>query len=246
MKSNRLRAFMIVLLVAIALGCDRDDPTPPYVINNSIIPVDFLMDNVYKTLTLEIAWVEGNEPSTSSVNYLVNFLSARINKPGGIKITERVVPSVGKQTITIEAIRDYERANRTSVASGSNLTLWIVMLDAEYSESTQSQKVLGVSYGASSLALFEPSLSSFTADGSLARNTLEKFVLSHEVGHVLGLVNNRTPMITPHQDTDHGAHCSNTKCLMYWQAQLNIDFAVQAVPTLDDNCLADLRAKGGK
>jgi hypothetical protein len=42
-------------------------------------------------------------------------------------------------------------------------------------------------------------------------------VMRHEAGHVLGLVNNELPMVSPHEDPEHGHHDPDPSCLMYWQ-----------------------------
>lgn len=44
----------------------------------------------------------------------------------------------------------------------------------------------------------------------------EQSVLVHEVGHALGMVNNGLHMVSDHQDSDHGDHCINSQCVMYW------------------------------
>jgi hypothetical protein len=194
--------------------------------------------------------VEGYQPSPAALNNLVSFLAERLNKSGGINVTQRAMPATNRMNIDINGIRDLERAQRQSVTSGKILTAWIMFLDTEYSESTASSKVLGISYGASSIAIFEKSVYDYVQPDMPARATLETVVIDHEFGHILGLVNNGTPMVTPHKDPDHGSHCTNTQCLMYWKTEENINLTDllgnQTYPTLDANCLADLKAAGGK
>lgn len=250
MNFVRLRAVVYVMLLAVAFSCDKDDPTPPYVINGSVKPVDFLTESKYTTLNIEVAYVEGFQPQPTSLNILLSFLQERINKSGGVTITQRSIPATGRVSIDIDVIREIEKANRKTVTGGNTLTAWIMFLDAEYSASTDTEKVLGVAYGASSLAVFEQSVHNYTRPDMPARWALETFILTHETGHMLGLVNNGTPMKSLHQDTEHGAHCTNTKCLMYWEAQNNLNLAdllgENNIPVLDDACLADLKAAGGK
>lgn len=250
MNLVRLRALVIALLVVVAFSCNKDEATPPFDINNSVKPADFLIDRDYTSLSIEVAWVDGAKPTTTALNNMVTFITDRINKSAGITVTQRTIPSPGKTTVDADFLRSFEKSQRTTVTSGKNLTLWIVFLDAEYSTSTSNEKVLGVAYGASSLAVFSKSTYALTPYGQNARITLETFVLSHEMGHIFGLVNNGTFMLSDHQDTAHGAHCSNTECLMYWKAQSSLDLSgpldANSVPKLDANCLADLRAAGGK
>lgn len=79
---------------------------------------------------------------------------------------------------------------------------------------------------------------------------VEQSTLVHEMGHALGLVNNGLPMIEKHQDKEHGAHCSETKCVMFWSNEGSssmIQFAKEAALNLtivmfDDKCLKDARS----
>lgn len=250
MNLFKIRSFAIATLLMVAISCNKDGELPQFATNNSVHPVDFLTTNSYTTLNIEVAYVEGYQPSPTALNNLVTFLSDRLNKTGGVTITQRSMPATGRVNIDLNGIRDLERTQRKTVTSGKTLTAWIMFLDTEYSESTASSKVLGISYGASSIAVFEKSIYRYAQPDMPARGTLETVVLDHEFGHILGLVDNGTPMVTSHKDPDHGAHCSNTTCLMYWKTEENIDLTdllgSQTYPTLDANCLADLKAAGGK
>lgn len=77
---------------------------------------------------------------------------------------------------------------------------------------------------------------------------VEQSVMKHEVGHILGLVNLGAPMQTNHQDAEHGKHCINENCLMYWATETGnfiSNLTGSSPPQLDANCIADLRANGG-
>ena len=78
---------------------------------------------------------------------------------------------------------------------------------------------------------------------------VEQATLIHEMGHALGLVNNGLPMQEKHQDKEHGAHCSNPDCVMYYSNEGKdsmIKFARNASEKLstvmfDSQCLEDSR-----
>lgn len=55
-----------------------------------------------------------------------------------------------------------------------------------------------------------------TTDDNFAKFS-EQSTLVHEVGHAFGLVNNGIKQSSEHHDHEHGAHCSNEKCVMYWK-----------------------------
>lgn len=250
MKSIRLKSLALVVLVAIAFGCEKDPEVPAYVVNNSVKPVDFLSDKTYTALNIEVGYVDGYQPSAAALSNLTTFLTQRLNKSATITVTQHTIPATGRVTIDVDAIREMEKLQRKTVTSGKILTAWIMFLDVEYSESTSTSKVLGIAYGASSMAVFEKSVASYTQPNMPARSAIETLILDHEFGHILGLVNNGTTMVAPHQDSGHGAHCSNPDCLMYWQAEGSTNLADvlgnNSVPPLDANCIADLKANGGK
>jgi hypothetical protein len=249
MKLPSLKSLAVLMLWAIAVSCHREPELPAYVVNNSVHPVDFLTANNYTTLNIEIAYVDGYSPTTSSLTNLKLFLQERLNKTA-INVTQHSISSPGKSTVDIDFVRELEKGNRQSATSGKTLTAWIVFLDAEYSESTSTSKVLGISYGASSMAIFEKTVFGFTKPDMPARGALETVVVNHEFGHILGLVNNGTAMVSPHQDNANGAHCNNEKCLMFWKAEANVNLADllgnDDLPVLDDACVNDLKAAGGK
>jgi len=250
MNFQKLRSFAVVALLIVGISCNKDKELPEFVVNNSVHPVDFLTGNSYTTLNIEVAYVEGYQPNLTTLNNLITFLSERLNKSGGVSVTQRTMPATGRINIDLDAIRNIERVQRTSVTSGKTLTAWIMFLDTEYTESTGTSKVLGITYGASSIAVFEKSVYAYVQPDMPSRATLETVVVEHEFGHVLGLVANGTPMVTPHKDPDHGSHCSDTTCLMYWKTEENVNLAdllgTDTYPVLDANCLADLKAAGGK
>jgi hypothetical protein len=79
---------------------------------------------------------------------------------------------------------------------------------------------------------------------------LEATVLNHEFAHLLGLVNNGTPMQTDHQDEAHGHHCDNEDYLMYWTVEtsdaLSNLIGNSNPPPLGTDCQTDIEANDGE
>ena len=250
MKFTRFKLLPVALLLFVVFSCDQEEVQSPYVVNNSVFPGDFLSDKKYTQLILEVVFVEGNEPTQSALNNLVAFLGQRLNKPTGITTVLRSIPTAGKTTFDASDLRDLEKIHRQRVNTDKLITAWLFFVDGEYSTNTSTSKVLGVAYGPSSIAVFEETVNQMSGGLNQPRTAaLETTILEHEFGHILGLVNNGTSMVAPHQDTDHSAHCSSLDCLMYYKAETRIvgsDITGKGVPVLDENCLADLRAAGGK
>ena len=85
--------------------------------------------------------------------------------------------------------------------------------------------------------------------GQVSRTKLYSTVLEHEFGHLMGLVDLGSPMITNHKDGAHGNHCNNQNCLMYYASETTdlLGFLLTGnIPALDANCANDLHANGGR
>jgi hypothetical protein len=242
------RLFMPILLLAVLAGChEEQSPTEK---NRSVRPNDFLSDANYKSLTVELLYVEGMQPTANTVAALKTFLTARLNKPAGINVVERSMASPGAGIYTVDLLRQIEMDNRSANTDGDRLSAYFFFADGQYENSTGSSKTLGVAYDYSSMAIFESSIREFSGGpGKPSTTTLESTALEHEFSHILGLVNNGTPLTSEHHDGSHDGHCLNQDCLMYYLAETSgiaANLFGGSVPKLDANCLADLKANGGK
>jgi len=251
----RLIQLAVVIFLVLVTACKKDVDSA--VISDAALnPANvnansFLSSSAFDKLIIEVQYISGSEPSTASINNVVTFLQAQLNKPAGISVTSKVVASPGKSVYSFTDIQAFESRNRTQLTKDKTLTAYVFFADGDYAETVNSSsKVLGIAYGKGSIAIFEKTIKSFS--GGLTQppsSTLETTVLEHEFGHILGLVNNGSAMQTLHQDEAHGHHCTNTNCLMYYQAETSDVIANLTggnVPFLDSNCNNDLKANGGK
>jgi hypothetical protein len=238
---------LILLLIVISfIGCSKDDDSS--ISTNYITPNNFLSSQKYDRLIIEINYVNGYEPTDASMQNLVAFLTNRLNKPKGITVVKKGIPSPVKSPFTIQDIKLLERIYRKLNPTLNTLTVHILFLDAGYN--LDNSKILGIAYGSTSIAIFEKTIMDYS--GGLTQpnqNDLETTVINHEFGHLLGLVNNGSPDLSGHQDTANGHHCNNTGCLMYYTAQTS-DIAANLIggniPDLDSQCINDLQSNGGK
>ena len=258
----RIRGILMVFVFGFGLvvGCDETDDVN---LNTNQIdktlnqkPVgtsaaDFLQNDDFDKLVVEIQYVEGFKPTESAVNKLKDFLVEHLNKPGGVVIKQSSIPTPALAPYSVSDIISIEDQNRTEYNHDKTLTAYIFFADGEYSENSGNSKVLGIAYRNTSMAIFESTVHDLS-DNILEpdRDMLEATIINHEVGHVLGLVGNGTVTQTDHQDVPHGHHCDVEDCLMNWVVQTgdviqNLANA-QDVPQLDSQCKADLQANGGK
>lgn len=245
MKTHKLILFL--LLTFLLIGCKKEDPFDK---NSKIVAHDFLSEENYDELIIEIVYVNGQEPTQQAVDHLVTVLSQRLNKPKGVKVIKKSIPSPGFSSYSISRIKEIEEEHRTSFPKRHKLGAYIFFADAGYEGDQGNQKSLGVAYGTTSMAIFEQTVKDYSGGlGQPSTHILEATVMLHEFGHVLGLVNNGSLMQTPHQDLPNGHHCDNQNCIMYYAAETTdiIGFLTgETVPGFDANCLADLSSNGGR
>jgi len=198
----------------------------------------------FKSLKVEIQYMPGFAPDAGALNHLQAFLSANLNKPDGVTIVTKEISASTKGTLTANEVHEIEKANRSVFTENNQIAVYILYTNGNYSENN----VLGVAYRNTSAALFGKKIRDNTGGlGQVSRTKLEATVLEHEVGHLLGLVDVGTPMQTAHKA--NGNHCNNQNCLMFHAAETTdiLGFLLTGnIPSLDANCMADLKANGGR
>ncbi len=240
MKS--VKYFILAAWVVLAAtGCRKDN------INNGPLAIkaeDFLSSRKYEKLQVEICYVQGFEPDQNSLDQLKSFLDARIHKPEGISFKYTSIPATGKSSYDLDDINEIEKDYRNDFSRHDELVVFVFFADAPYAQG----EVLGLAYGTTACAIFEKTVQDNSGGiGQPTQVVLETTVLEHEFGHLIGLVDAGTPMVSAHASDGH--HCNNQSCLMYYAVEtLDViaNLAGGEVPSLDANCIADLQANGGK
>jgi hypothetical protein len=212
---------------------------------------DYLTSTPYTSLVIEMQSVSGFAPTATAKNNLISFLQARLNKPIGVTIVDETIASPGQSSYSLDDVRRIETASRKLSNSDTKMTAYFLFLDGNSTSDSSSGQILGTAYAPSSMVIYEKTIQSLSGTPVTQPSTavLESTVLEHEFGHLLGLVNTGTVPQNEHQDSAHGAHCSNTACLMYWNVDTSGiigNLLGGTVPSLDADCLADLKANGGK
>mgnify|MGYP003286731295 FL=1 len=205
-----------------------------------------LSDEAYNRLHIEVQYMQGFEPDSVALQNLKAFLYQHLNKPAGILIKTKEIEGVKDSVLSLAEIAAIESANRTQFTKGKTLTVYLLYTNGYYTQ----DKMLGYAYRNTSAVLFGRNiLDNANNPKKLSRTHLETIVLQHEMGHLLGLVNAGTPLQSNHKDDRNGKHCDNAKCLMYHMADTdespNLVIRKQ-LPTLDEACLEDLKANGGR
>lgn len=255
--ANKIKILLnIFFITGIGIGlftrCSDDENTGISVPDaRPIKPNDFLSENTYNKLVIEMTYVQGYEPTAAAVNGLKTFLESLLNKSGGITITTSSIVSPGNTTYSLSDIKKIEKIYRTRFPEDKTLAAWFFFADSDYADNEEDSKVLGIAYGPTSMAIFRKTINEFSGSfGQPSTHVLEETVIEHEFGHILGLVDNGTGMVEDHLDTGHGHHCNNEDCLMYYTVEHSrgiIGFLSGGnIPALDSQCKQDLKNNGGK
>ncbi|RYZ21960.1 MAG: hypothetical protein EOO16_11020 [Chitinophagaceae bacterium] len=245
---------LFLLLAAFAFSCARQPlparPAPGHAANQARVGSaarDLLTDSSFTSVLIEIQYMEGFAPDTAAVANMIRFVRAHTHKPDGIRVVQEEIRSARDTLYSLDELVALEKANRRFYNEGKELALYLLYTNGVFSET----KMLGQAYSATSAVLFGKNIieNSNTARRP-TRSNLETKVVQHEIAHLMGLVNVGTPLQSGHKDNANGKHCSNRKCLMYYgtdtEESPSLAMARKPLPVLDEACLADLRANGGK
>lgn len=127
----------------------------------------------------------------------------------------------------------------------------MLFIDGKSSTDEGNNAVLGTAYWNTSFVIFQETVVNFSnSPFEPNRSLLETTVITHELGHILGLTNLGSPLQSDHEDEEHPKHCDVETCLMFWSAETGAGITNMArmsnAPQLDAQCIADLQANGGK
>ena len=210
-----------------------------------------LSSTVFKSMVVELVYVDGFEPSQSSVDNFISFLEERTFKPNGITVEKRAIVSPGNSPYTNAEIRSIEDANRTKFNTTNQIAVWAFFADGSSANNSGNAVVLGTAYRNTSFVIYQETIQDLSNSAfEPNRTVLETTVITHEFGHILGLTNLGAPLQSAHEDVAHAKHCDVDSCLMFWASETGagIDNLVglSQAPQLDSQCIADLQANGGK
>ena len=229
--------------------------------------LDYLRSEEFTSIHIEIDYMEDpdpsddvdNAPSEVVIGNLITMLEELCDKPGGVTYdpqegdvmtVETEIDGSDKVDYTYDDINDLEVFYRDHYRKGDEAILYFAYVNGFYvTDEGDSTSVIGFAHHGSSMAVFKGMVN---ASIPAARDFYEDVVVRHEVGHLLGLVDvGIDPVDESHVDPAPqaaGAHCSNTKCLMYWQVASR-DFLASVLGDpldLDQDCRDDITAAGGK
>lgn len=250
----KMRFICVLLIAVVVASCAKSIADEPgfydpnfHLRSTGSSAKELLTDTVFKSLKIEVQYMEGAKPSEETLKNLKNFLTKHTHKPKGIDISVTEIPAPQDTIYTLQRVMQIEDEHRGTFTSQGELAIYVLFANGDYF----NHKLLGYAYRNTSLVIFGSHIAENAAlYKKHSRVYLESRVLQHEFGHLMGLVNTGTPLHDDnHHDGANGKHCTNKKCLMYYLVDTE-DYPLilikQEPPGLDKHCLADLKAFGGK
>ncbi|MCB9744651.1 MAG: hypothetical protein H6741_08595 [Alphaproteobacteria bacterium] len=214
-------------------------------------------------LVLEVDWADGAEPYTGAVglggdawDLFEENVDALLQGTRTLEVPHDLadMESIGDQgegPYDVDAILALAEAHRDTASGGDTASFYAIWLDGYFADEDGTRdSVIGVSIGRTGvIAMFKPVIEQLGLTRG-AKAIGEQTTLIHEVGHALGLVNNGVELTAQHHDAEHGAHCSNNECVMYWANEGPGEMAQFVsgilssgdVVLFDDDCLNDVGA----
>jgi hypothetical protein len=172
----------------------------------------FLRAAPARQLVIEVDYVAGRRPSQQALDHLKTILERELAKPDGIVIDVDHEITNARDSYSINDLLALERQNRRLHSSGEEATVWIAALNGSYAGGSAT---LGLSFRATAFALFEDQIQQ-AADVFVSAASIERAVITHEMGHLLALINIGYHSRYDHEDPQHPHHSKYQTSVMYW------------------------------
>ena len=212
-------------------------------------------------MVIEVDSVPGMEPFSQNPGRLVDAVDAVVDKPDGVTVEpDGALDSRGADHAwTFDELQELAATARDRELPEDAIGVHVMFLDGHSAEDSDQGVILGLAWGHTHIVMFKRTIERTCAAATISpllRDQLcrdaELAIWTHEMGHVLGLVDNGVPMVEDHRDPDHGRHDSSDECIMYWAYQGAALFDVLAERLIGGNdtllgfdqaCLDDLAAE---
>lgn len=230
----------IVLAVLISLsGCLSD-------FGDNTSPKDLITDQKSKWV-IEIDYVQGHRPSQDAIDLLKSRLNSLVHKNSIQVLVDDVIPSAGADL----DIDDFERLkdkHKDRSTSDDTAVTYVLYLDGNSDQDDDDGRVLGLAYSHDTVVMFDETING-AANLRFSSTDIERAVLVHEFGHILGLVNNGIPMVHDHEHPTAKKHSDNSASVMTpaVETTTNLYNLIGGLPTdFDADDRADVCAAGGR
>jgi hypothetical protein len=195
----------------------------------------YLRPSPADTIVLEVIAEEGAEPGGGTLAHLAGILGSATGKP--VETGDGARPP-SRESWTAADLRAAADA-AAIVPQGDRAVVRLLFVHGHFAD---AENVLGIAVRADVAAIFSDEVEA-SADVLVSAGSIEAAVSTHEIGHLLGLVD--LHLKTGREDPEHPGHSTNRNSVMYWavESTLVTDLLTGGPPKeFDEADLADLAA----
>jgi hypothetical protein len=147
------------------------------------------------------------------MDHVASILRRETGKSVTVRADDQFAAS--RSIYTFNDIAALERQHRDERSRGATATMWVVYLNGSLSGESGT---VGVAITASTAAVFADHIDD-AGTAVVGSDQIERAVLTHEIGHLLALVNIGYQSVHDHEDPGHPGHSKSRKSVMYWQIE---------------------------
>tara|TARA_B100000029_G_C17418877_1_gene903538 strand:+ start:187 stop:975 length:789 start_codon:yes stop_codon:yes gene_type:complete len=216
-----LAAFLLLLF-----ACATDTPE-----HETHTPSSSLVQKApFTKLIIHAAFAPGMEPPETMIEVVEDSIQALIQKPEGVSVErfEELDPAQPKEEWALEELDQLvDQVSASTPQDTSTQHVYVLFLDGTLTEPSRAGGTrLGFAWGSDRIVIFRQAILDLCQSLTFSTEEEQKRkkacqiagteVWIHELGHLLGLVDNGLPMQVDHKDPDHGHHDMDPACVMYW------------------------------
>lgn len=241
---------------------------------------DFLKGDRYTELVFEVDRFNDKPIDAQIKATVTEIIGELVDKPDGVRVAEgaqldaSLAPAPdaeGRVAWSLTQLRDVMAATEDLEVDARATKVHVLFVEGDYAEDPEGTRTLALSWAPNNIVIFRAAIFDTCGgaaldprnpegNGRVARLCRLTYTSTwvHEMGHLLGLVDNGVPMVEDHRDPDpsHGKHDVNEECVMHWandRAELierlseRLDLVAEdrRLVEFDAQCLADLAAARG-
>jgi len=195
-------------------------------------------------MTIEVDYQTGYAPNDDA---LTQFKWRTENYTGrSVEVLKTETPIPSQKNVTIgDAVSLERRFRSVAPVEGDRVGLYLLYIGGTFKDNAN---VLAATYLSLSIVVFKSEITKYVpqsgpCDSIMVVNEckVERSVLVHEFGHVLGLVDLIFASPRSHHDEQNPGHCTNESCVMYHSIEIYRGGFAKSPPSgLDHDCLDDL------
>ncbi len=175
----------------------------------------YLRSTPARSLVVEVDWMSGRKPTNAALAHLESIMTREVAKPDGVDVRLGAEMATNRTSWTVDDLVVAEKQFRAERSAGSRATMWIAYLGGSFAP---NESALGAAFAASAAAVFRDRIDQATS-AILQASEIERAVVIHELGHLLGLINIGYQSALDHEDAAHPKHSSNPDSVMYWAVE---------------------------